>query len=233
MHPIPRSCLLATTLVMLLAGEDPSWKNKPIPQWSEQDAKLLLTDSPWVKKVQLDQVRNLSKYERRDGGNWEAGIGPTVGFGGIGLLGPTRAAMAIARAHVRPDLGTVMVRWESANPVRAAELKAGETEIPKKWMGDYYAIAVYDVVPPFHFNLARELQGDAFLSRDKKKDLRPERVEILYHGDGSMTAVYLFSRSAEITKKDRNVRFVAQIGRLWIAQFFFPEEMEFAGNPEF
>jgi hypothetical protein len=43
---------------------------------------------------------------------------------------------------------------------------------------------------------------------------------------------YLFARTAEITKKDCNVRFVAQIGRLFLSQFFFPEEMEFQGKPE-
>jgi hypothetical protein len=45
-----------------------------------QDAKLVLADSPWAKKVELDQVWNLSEFKRRDSGNWEAGIGPTVGF---------------------------------------------------------------------------------------------------------------------------------------------------------
>jgi hypothetical protein len=124
-----------------------------------------------------------------------------------------------------------MVRWESALPIRAAELKAGATGLPA-WQGDYYAIAVYDVAPPFRWNLANELKDIAFLKRDKKKDLKPSRVEIQRHDNGLMTVVYLFPRSAEITRKDSNVRFVAQIGRMFVSQFFFPGEMEFQGKPE-
>ncbi|HXP83631.1 MAG TPA: hypothetical protein VN841_02870 [Bryobacteraceae bacterium] len=70
----------------------------------------------------------------------------------------------------QPDLGNVVVRWESALPVRAAERKVGEAGAPV-WQGDYYTIAVYDVAPPYHWNLANELKGLAFLKRDKKKDL--------------------------------------------------------------
>lgn len=230
MCPTLRSSLLSFTAFTLLVAvpDDASWQDKAVPQWNDQDAKHVLADSPWAKRVRLDQVRNLSKFERRDGGNWEAGIGPAVDFSA--LLGGSFEALAVARAHVRPDLGTVMVRWESALPIRAAETKAGIAA--PSWQGDYYAIAVYDVETPYRWNLASELKGIAFLRRDKKKDLRPVRVEILRHLNGVATVVYLFSRSAEITKNDHNVRFVAQIGRLFVSQFFFPEDMQIQGQPE-
>jgi hypothetical protein len=233
MRPAIRSSLLAFTAFTLLVAvpDDPSWKDKPIPQWDEQDAKQVLVDSPWAKNVKLDQVRNLSKFERRDGGNWTAGIGPAVGLAGTGLFGPTLEEIALERAHQRPELGTVLVRWESALPIRSAEVKTGVIGAPT-WQGDYYAIAVYNVQPPFRFNLANELKGDAFLKRDKKKDVKPSRVVVLRHADGLATFVYLFSHSAEISKKDHSVRFVAQIGRLFVSQFFFPEEMQVQGQPE-
>jgi hypothetical protein len=232
MHAIPRSCLLACTAILLVAADDPSWRNKPIAQWDERDASQVLSDSPWVKTTKLDQVRDLSVDERRQGGNLEADTGHGVGLEGIDIFSPSARAAAIARAHAHPDPGTVVVRWESALPVRAAELKAGETNIPN-WKGDYYALAVYGIDVPARWNLANELKGIAFLQRDKKKDLKPARVEILRHVDGLATIVYLFSRSNEITRKDSNIRFVAQIGRLFVAQYFFPSEMQFAGNPEF
>src|ERR1700721_390536 len=31
----------------------PSWINAPVPQWSEENARQLLADSPWVKTVHL------------------------------------------------------------------------------------------------------------------------------------------------------------------------------------
>jgi hypothetical protein len=216
---------------MLLAAADPSWKNKPIAQWDSQDAQQFLGDSPWVKTTKLDQVRDLSVDERRQGGNTSADSGHGVGLAGIDIFSPTARAAAIARAHAHPDPGTVVIRWESAAPVRAAELKAGETNIPN-WKGDYYALAVYGVEVQERWNMANELKGIAYLERDKKKNLKPVHVDILRQDDGLATIVYLFSRSNEITRKDRNIRFVAQIGRLFVSQFFFPAEMQFQGNPE-
>ena len=77
MGPIPKLNLLAVASVLLLSGlpltgDDPSWKDKSIPQWDDQDAKQVLAESPWVKSVKLERVRDLSEFERRDGGNWEA-----------------------------------------------------------------------------------------------------------------------------------------------------------------
>jgi hypothetical protein len=62
--------------------------------------------------------------------------------------------------------------------------------------------------------------------------VKPSRVEIVHRPKGLITVVYLFPRSAEISPKDGPIRFVAQIGRLFISQFFFPQEMEFMGSPQ-
>jgi hypothetical protein len=238
MHPIARLSLLAIASVVLLSGDDPSWTQKSIPQWDDQDAKQVLSDSPWVKSVKLEQVRYLSKFERRDGGNMSAGIPPDLGFAGFdvfaleSLFGGDSAALAIERERrMHPNLGSVVIRWESALPIRAAEQKTGEVGAPM-WDGNYYAVAVYDVHPPYRWNLANELKGLAYLKRDKRKDVRPARVQILNRDNGLVTVVYLFPRSAEISKKDSNIRFMAQIGRLFVSQFFFPEDMQFQGQPE-
>jgi hypothetical protein len=169
-----------------------------------------------------------------------AGIPPYVGVfwldlsGLAGVFGSNSEEAAIGRAlRMRLDLGTVVVRWESALPVRAAEQKVGEMGMPAS-VADYYTIAVYDVRPPFLWNLASELKGDAFLKRNHKKDLKPSRVEILRHDDSNLvTVVYLFPRSAEITKKDGSVQFAAQIGRLFVSQFFVLQDMQFEGKPEY
>ena len=216
---------------VLLSAADSSWKDKPIPQWEQEDAKQVLTDSPWVKQVTPQNVRDLSPDERREGGNMEAGIGKGVGLAGLGLLGPRRQAEALARAHFKPTPDAVVVRWESALPVRAAEQKAGETGVPTV-DSDHYAIVVYDILTPKRYNLSRELRGIAFLKRDNKKDMKPSRVEILRQDDGKATLVYLFPRSVEITKKDGRLLFVAQIGRLFVSQFFYTDQMQLQGQLE-
>jgi hypothetical protein len=231
--------LLSIASVLMLPGDEPAWKQKAIPQWDDQDARTILAESPWVRNVKLEKVRDLSKFERRDGGNWEAGAPQTLGpFTPDGLMllesmfDPRTAELAKELAHrLQPDLGSVWVRWESALPVRAAEMKTGEVSAPA-WDGEYYALAVYDVVAPFRWNLARELKGIAYLGPNKKRDVKPSRVEIVPRPKGLITVVYLFPRSVEITPKDGPIRFVAQIGRLFISQFFFPQEMELMGTPQ-
>jgi hypothetical protein len=226
---------LPLAAVLLIAADPssghPSWKDKPISQWNEGDAKQVLTDSPWVKQITPQNVRDLSPDERRAGGDMEAGIGKGVGIAGLGILGPRREAAAIARAHYKPTPDAVVVRWESAQPVRAAEHKAGETGVPTI-DSDHYAIVVYDILTPKRWNLANELKGIAYVKRDAAKDLKPSRVEILRQPDGKATLVYLFPRSKEITKKDVRLEFVAQIGRLFVSQFFYTSQMQIDGQLE-
>jgi len=189
----------------------------------------VLTDSPWVRLVEPGVVRDLSVAARRDGGDWDADIGHGVGIAGTGILGKTREQLAIARAHEKPPEETVMLRWESALPVRVAEQKTGETDAPIL-QGDDYAIAIYAIATPDKWNIKNQLKGVAFLKRDGKKDVKPSRVDILRQADGKATVIYIFPRSVEITKKDQRVEFWAQIGRLVVAQNFFPKDMQLQGE---
>ena len=233
MRRIPISCVFSLSAVLLIArgscGEDPAWKSKPVAQWSKEDAKALLADSPWVKHVTPQRLRDLSPDERRNGGNMEAGTGKGVGLAGIGLLGPRREAEALQRAHAKPAPDAVVVRWESA-PVRAAELKAGENAPAVD--DACYAVVVYGVPLPRRWNLANELKDIAYLKRYQKRDLKPSHVEILRTDDGLATVVYLFRRSVEITRKDQSVEFVAQMDRLFLEQFFSVNEMWLMGKLE-
>jgi hypothetical protein len=202
-----------------------------VAQWSEGDAKQVLTDSPWVKQITPQNVRDLSPDERRNGGDMQAGIGQGVGIAGLGVLGPRREAEAIERAHYKPTPDAVVIRWESARPVRVAEQKAGETGVPEV-DADHYAIVVYDILTPQRWNLDSELKGIAYIRRDNAKSLKPSRVEILRQPGGKATLVYLFPRSKEITKKDGRLEFVAQIGRLFVSQFFYTFQMQIDGQLE-
>src|ERR1039457_3217502 len=59
----------------------------------------------------------------------------------------------------------------------------------------------------------------------------PPRVAVFLRENG-LIVVYLFALSAEISKKDRDLRFEAQIGRIVVAQTFELSEMEFMGKLE-
>jgi hypothetical protein len=215
---------------LLLNTADPSWRGKPVAEWDADDAKQLLTESPWVKNATPERVRDMSPSERRDSGDWDENIGKGVGLAGIGLYGPARAREAIARAHEVPAIAAVQVRWESALSTRAAEQKAGETDTPVL-DSDGYAIAVYGIALPHRRNLEHELKGLAMLKRYNKKDAKPSRVQIVRQEDErTATVVYLFPRSIEITKKDGGIDFIAQIGRLVVSQYFYTDEMQLEGE---
>jgi len=228
----PRSCgLLLLTAALLLAADEPSWKTKPVEQWDEKDAKQLLAESPWVGHATLQPIPDKSPDQRRDSGDWDAGIGHGVGLAGTGILGPRRMAEAIARAHDKPSPGAVGIRWESAMPVRAAESKVGETPASPLHTG-WYAIALYNVpLPKKHWGPGK-LRGLAFLRRENKPDFKPSRVEVHRNADGMATVVYLFPRHEEITRRDKNVVFAAQIDRLFVSEFFYPATMQIAGQLE-
>lgn len=214
---------------MPMAADSPAWKSKPAAQWSEEDSKQVLADSPWVKHVTPQWLRDLSPDERRNGGNMEAGIGKGVGLAGLGLFGSRREAEALKKAHAKPTPNAVVVRWESA-PVRAAERKTGETAPAVD--DAFYAVVVYDIPLPQRWNLANELKSVSYLRRSGKKDLKPSRVQILRQDRGLATVVYLFRRSVEITRQDHYVEFVAQLDRLFLEQFFHVDEMRLLGQLE-
>jgi len=238
MYRTLRPCLpLLATFLLGAAGlsraADPAWRGKPVSQWNAEDAKQLLADSPWVKHLTPHWLADLSPFQREEGGDLNEGVGKGVGLAGTGLLGARREDAAIKHAHQKPVPAPVIVRWESALPVRTAERLAGDTAAPTL-KSDDYAIAIYGIPTPKKMNQASLLKGSASLRRYRKKDMKPLRVEIIRNDDdeGTATLVYLFPRSVEITKTDGGIEFAAQVGRLWVSQYFYTGEMQLRGEPE-
>jgi hypothetical protein len=233
-------CLTLISAACLIAA-DRAWKTKPIAQWTEEDAKQVLTSSPWVREIRAGIARRLTEDQLREGG--QLGQPHGVGYDGVDPngSGPTVSPNILTgpggddrSARSRPQALTVRLRWESALPVRAAEVKAHEVE-PPTLEGDGYRIAVYGI-PGVQFKqdpkqLGEPLKKTAVLKREGKKDVKPISVEVFQRESG-LVAVYLFPLSAEITKKDGQVRFEAEIGRIIVAYTFDLREMEFFGNLE-
>lgn len=127
----------------------------------------------------------------------------------------------------------VTLRWESALPIREAELKAREINAPVV-DENHYAIAVYGI--PSHFtkdpqNAGDRLKGQASIKREGQKDLKPSHVDVLQRDDG-LVIVFLFPRTKEITGKDARIEFEALIGPYEIAQSFRVDEMMYHGKME-
>jgi hypothetical protein len=213
---------------LLLMAAD-SWKSKQIDQWSEDEAKQVLTKSPWVQHATPGLLPKQSEASRRDGGKMGGSqgvraISPAALFGGPG-----------AKPHAaRPSLlKPLEVRWESARPVRAAEAQTHEEDSPEI-ASNTYVIAVYDV-PGLDIAMAAlpsELQRVATLRREGKKDLKPLEVNLLPQANGLTTVVYMFPQSDPITLEDRRVTFSAVFDKLSVAQYFYTHEMQLGGKLE-
>jgi hypothetical protein len=237
--PVQSICLAVAAGHLVAAG--PVWTSKPAAEWTEEEARQILAASPWAKETRAVITRRLTEDQLREAGQMgqprgignegvdPKGSGPKVSpnvFTGPG--GDDRSARSL------PQSITLKLRWESALPVRLAELKSHEVE-PPTLEGDGYRIAVYGV-PGADFKgepkqLGEPLKKLAALKREGEKDVRPVSVEVFPRGNG-LVVVYLFPLSAEISRKNGRIQFEAQIGRIVFAQDFDLSEMEFMGKLE-
>jgi hypothetical protein len=228
-------CLFA--VAALLTAADASWKTKPAQEWTPEDAHAVLTDSPWAKPSIAGLIPPLNEDQRRESGNMGQPHG--VGYDGVEDK-HTRPGLSLADILLKPytphppEYLPVLVRWETALPVRAAERKAREPG-PPAVEGDGYRIAVYGI-PGGNFGGTPKSLGDplkhlAALRRGGKPDVKPTRVEVFQQPEG-LVIVYLFPVKAELTRKDTFVEFDAQVGRVAIRQTFDITEMLFLGTLE-
>jgi hypothetical protein len=240
MRKIWKQCAGLIIAVASLTAADAVWKIKPADRWTEQDIQQVLAASPWVKQVTAVVTRRLTEEQLRDGGQ----MGQPLGVGNEGVdpkgSGPTVSTKIFsgpgsedrgARSLPRPIV--LKLRWESALPIRIAEFKSHAVEAPAV-DGEGYRIAVYGIPGVFKGNpkeLGKPLKNLAALKREGQRDVRPVSAEV-FQLESGVVVVYVFPMSAEITKKDGQVRFEAQIGRIVVGHTFDLSDMEFMGKLE-
>ena len=212
--------LLIVCIAASLADE--AWKTKRVADWTEQETKEVLTNSPWA----VVTTPTVKKEEKR-----------THGGMGVGIPGMPRrrANEPVEEPTSQPtdSAPALTLRWESALPIREAELKAREINAPVV-EEQYYGIAVYGL--PTHFvkdpqNAGDRLKGQAAIKREGQKDLHPSHVDVIQRDDG-VVVVFLFPRTKEITVKDARIEFNAQVGPYQISQSFRLDEMVYQGKME-
>jgi hypothetical protein len=213
------------------------WKDKRIAEWSEEEARQVLTDSPWAKTATPARPGSSGAGNQPVSvGRSGIGVGPVgvglPGLGGLGGRGGVRRGPGSGKDT--SELPTLTLRWASAMPVISAELIAREVNAPSVDEG-HYAIAVYGIpsseVHGDPKSVSAELKRNAVLKREGKKDMKPSSVEVLMHDEGPVI-LYLFPRSNEITREDKRLEFAAEIGRLKLTQDFLPDEMVYQGKLE-
>lgn len=236
-----RVILTSAVCVGHVTAADPAWLTKQPAEWTEEDARQVLSKSPWVKEIKAGIAGRIGEDQLREGGVMGQPHG--IGYDGVDPKGsgPKISPNIFSGAggddrsvRSRPQAITLRLFWESALPVRLAELKTPRIE-PPTLDGDGYQIAVYGL-PGIYFKgdpkqLGDPLKTGAALKREGKKDAKPVRVEAFQRQDG-FVVVYMFPMSAEISKKDGWVQFEAHIGRIYVAHTFILRDMEFLGKLE-
>ena len=126
----------------------------------------------------------------------------------------------------------VTLRWESAEPVQQAILKANDSNAPSMHSNEY-AIVISGLPNRVGRTAGlldeKKLKAGATLKKDSNKKLKPVSVKVIRLEEG-VKIVYFFSRKDEITLKDRMIEFDAKIGRFEIDRPFVLTEMVVDGK---
>ena len=240
-------CVLPVFLALLAvaADDEPAWRSKQIAEWGVEDANQVLFDSPWAKTFTPILTAP------QDSGRRPGGIGRDlegVGKDAVGLALPgiaaRRAAGSTSQGGESPagqstgssssEPPKLTLRWESAMPVRTAELKVHDNNAPDV-DESHYAVAVYGIpdrmIEGDLQKLGDQLRNEASLKRDGKNDLKPSSVKVFEMAAGRVV-LYSFPMSNEITRADHRVEFTAKIGRLDVDQSFLLDNMVWQGKLE-
>jgi len=214
-------------LIVSILSADEAWKTKRVSDWTDAETKQVLTDSPWAAMV----TPTIKKESPRQPGVHGIGIGaPGMGRRRMEQQPPPNTTETTGNESPQP----LNVRWESALPIREAELKARETAAPDV-DEDHYAIAVYGLptrlAKPDAQSLGDHLKGQASIKREGQKEIKPTAVQVIQRDDG-LVIVFLFPRTKEITVKDARAEFDAQVGPYQITQSFHIDEMIYQGKTE-
>jgi hypothetical protein len=229
------------------AAPPPAWATKPVAAWNQDEAQQVLADSPWVKSLTPSIIRgNQNNYSQpapmrrgRGGFGFPGGGYPGGGYPQQQPYPPQNRPANNDDSSSNQQPPKLTLRWESALPVREAELKTHDLNAPTLEDQNHYAIAIYGV-PANMLNgdfkpLADEAKKKTTLSRDGKKDMKPTSVQILRRDDGPVVLfLFLKPKNAKeaISKDDRRVEFDGQIAKLAFTQSFYLEDMTFQGKTE-
>jgi hypothetical protein len=220
---------ICTLLALGTAAGGPPWKGKnPDPsKWTAAELEQILSNSPW------SQTANAEFPQTRD--DEPVSVYALPGAQQAGLPGGAKAATdgrwdgGVAKNTGRGQLPTlpVLVRWDSAAPVRQALLLSHEST-PEENSRDYI-ITVLGLVSAGKDQPLEGLMGRSSLKVPGKPVIAAEDAKV----DAKTGAVHLyFPRSSAITANDKDVVFATRFGSLTVVKKFRLAEMLYHGRLE-
>lgn len=242
-----RTYLLCLTWLLIAAvglAED-FWVKKEYMQWTDEEVKKVMTNSPWAKDVTVSAPMAAlggGRGQRAAGGppsssadveNPGAGGGGRRGRGGRGGGGDDgggappeaivtfnvswRSAALMRRAVVRSRLGA-----GAAVPQDAQELIGKDP--------DDYVIVVMGVPA----GMARQLQNNVLLDKStiragKKPPVAAKALNISPRTQ-TIDVIYTFPKTPQITSEDKEVEVVLRLGQIEVKRKFVLKDMAYMGK---
>ena len=228
--------LLAVSFALCLpalAGDE--WRKKPADQWTEDDARQVLTDSPWAK---------LAKVQYIGGGGGASSPVPNVSRipgtipGGSPNPGGTRFPGGGGSGGERV-LSPVTVRWQSASAIRLAFAKVGVQKLPDLGGAENsYVISAFglremgpEMIDPDDSTTLARIRDGARLLVGNKRSVIPKRVRASQREQG-VTLFFIFPKEDLGPLADEKVKLLARVGPAQISAEFKTKDMKLDGKPD-
>jgi hypothetical protein len=240
--------------LVLSAGEP--WKAKNASTWTPQDVEKVLSDSPWVQ--QAGALFSLAAEDPP-----EVPI-PVPAAAPPGLGGPVNSSSprwdgGVGRSRGPDPTLTVLIRWDSALPVREALQRSGpdphQAYIDEHAAKDYI-ISIVGLVPGGRYRSVGHTASDSrsddtedsravdarnpeemlealmtasSLTPKDKTAISPEDAKL----DASTGTLHIFfPRTEPITAADKEVTFTTRFGALTVQKRFRLKDMKYQGQLE-
>jgi hypothetical protein len=251
--PLARFAALAclASSVILLASQP--WTGKDYMHWTTEDVQRILTASPWAQAASASFDTQATPDETP--------VAPVPGAAQAGMAGRNGASDGhwdggvgrMPRGGV-PSL-QVIVRWDSALPIRQALVRSEPGERSTAQVQKDYIITVLGLVPAGSYRSAGRLEtqstSDTLDSTGRDAHDPEEMLEGLMstsrlraHGlapippedvklDPATGAIHLFfPRSSSITQSNKEITFTTRFGSMKIEKTFRLKDMVYQGKLE-
>ncbi len=240
--------ILCLVLLGALSGSslwaaDPWKSNKKYTEWSEKEIQKVLEKSPWAKTVTLTFLAESGSGQGAGGGSPLADQPNQLGSGGRG--GPPISGSS---GGPRTASRLVLVRWDSALPVRRAlERRQVQAEMLTPEQAEQYfeqAPSEYEVVlggmPMVEMTdtTLEEVKASTYLKTGDKQRIMAQDVRISQLPEerlaqGQVPNLYFsFPRAIPIELRHKSVEFFAEVGQFKIKKKFKLKDMLFKGKLE-
>ena len=246
--------LMALAAAALFAAEP--WKAKKYTEWTVKEAERILKDSPWAKAVSVSPPDAAPAGGGRGGrGGGGGGGGGGRGGGGGGMSGGADSGFGVERnsaesgggAGIQGESGgsgarsmIVVVRWESAQPIRQAtmrrevllgNLKPEDAEERLKHALEVYVIGVSGLpIPMLRGSPPDKIKASTFLKPDKGDPIALEDLKMTRSQPPDV--LFVFPRSAKLPDDAKTIEFVSRLGRIEVRKKFTLKDMVYDGKPE-